>query len=158
MSDDLKLNILKRLDAEGSIKDTNDAFTDVASETILGALKSLESQDKVTYSTLSSEVWTLTPEGQDQLDNGSYEARIYNAVPEGDEGITVDELKTKFGNVANLGQGKGFKNKWIKKNGNSIVRLAASIVDQTKDDLEEVKATGSHGKKDVVKDLKRRNL
>ncbi|KAJ1958412.1 Phenylalanyl-tRNA synthetase, beta subunit, cytoplasmic [Linderina pennispora] len=158
MSDDLKLNILKKLDAEGSIKDTKDAFSDVASETILGALKSLESQDKVAYSTLSSEVWTLTPEGQDQLDNGSYEAQIYNAVPEGDEGITVDELKAKFGNVANLGQGKGFKNKWIKKNGSSIVRLAASIVDQTKIDLEEVKASGVHSKKDVVKDLKRRNL
>ncbi|KAJ1966304.1 Phenylalanyl-tRNA synthetase, beta subunit, cytoplasmic [Dipsacomyces acuminosporus] len=158
MSEELKLAILKNLEANGSIEDTKSAFANVPSETILGALKSLESQEKINYTTLSTETWTIEAEGQDQLDNGSYEARVYYAVPEGGEGISIDELKAKFGKIANLGQGKGFKNKWIKKNGNSIVRVAASIIDQTKLDLETVRATGTHPEKDVIKDLKRRSL
>ncbi|KAJ2897793.1 Phenylalanyl-tRNA synthetase, beta subunit, cytoplasmic [Coemansia aciculifera] len=112
----------------------------------------------VTCKILTNEVWSIEPEGQDQLDNGSYEARIFNAVPAGEQGASIDELKTKFGAVANLGQGKGFKNKWIKKSGDRIVRIVDTIVDQTKLDLETVQATGTHESKDVIKDLKRRNL
>lgn len=60
--------------------------------------------------------------------------------------------------MANLGQGKGFKNKWIKKTGTHIVRLVDTITDQTKVDLETVQLTGTHSSKDTLKDLKRRNL
>ncbi|KAJ2772099.1 Phenylalanyl-tRNA synthetase, beta subunit, cytoplasmic, partial [Coemansia linderi] len=110
MSDELKLTILKTLAAKGSIEDTAVTFKNVSSETVLGAIKSLESQEMVTHKTLTTEVWSVCPEGQDQLDNGSYEARIFHAVPAGEQGISIDELKAKFGAVANLGQGKGFKN------------------------------------------------
>ncbi|KAJ2660392.1 Phenylalanyl-tRNA synthetase, beta subunit, cytoplasmic [Coemansia sp. RSA 1200] len=158
MSENLRLEILNKLNAEGSIGNTSAIFKDVSVESIIGALKSLEIQEKVEYKTLSTEVWSLEPEGQDQLDNGSYEAQIFEAVPAGDQGISIDELKAKFGNKANLGQGKGFKNKWIKKAGNNIVRLVSEIVDQTRVDLEVVKSTGTHPNKDVLKDLKRRSL
>ncbi|KAJ2373867.1 Phenylalanyl-tRNA synthetase, beta subunit, cytoplasmic, partial [Coemansia sp. RSA 2607] len=153
MSEELKLSILNKLEAEGSIADTKIAFADVSAETILGALKSLESQE-VTYKTLTTEVWTIESEGQDMLDNGSYEARIFDAVPAGEQGIPVAELSAKFGKIASLGQGSGFKNKWIKKNGSNIVRLVDSIVDQVKVDLETVKATGGHTSSEVIKDLK----
>ncbi|KAJ2033105.1 Phenylalanyl-tRNA synthetase, beta subunit, cytoplasmic [Coemansia sp. RSA 922] len=158
MSDDLKLTILKTLAAKGSIEDTADAFKNVPSDVVLGALKSLESHEMVTYKILTTEVWSVDPEGQDQLDNGSYEARIFYAVPAGEQGVSINELKTKFGAIANLGQGKGFKNKWIKKSGDNIVRLVDTIVDQTKVDLETVLATGTHENKETIKDLKRRNL
>ncbi|KAJ1725086.1 Phenylalanyl-tRNA synthetase, beta subunit, cytoplasmic [Coemansia erecta] len=158
MSEELKLSVLNKLETEGSIADTKTAFADVSAETILGALKSLESQEKVTYKTLTTEVWTIESEGQDMLENGSYEARIFDAVPAGEQGIPVAELSAKFGKIASLGQGTGFKNKWIKKNGSNIVRLVDSIVDQVKVDLETVKATGGHTSSDVIKDLKRRRL
>ncbi|KAJ1800758.1 Phenylalanyl-tRNA synthetase, beta subunit, cytoplasmic [Coemansia sp. RSA 2399] len=158
MSEDLRLDILNKLDAEGSIADTSATFKDVSVESIIGALKSLEIQEKVGYTTLTTETWSLEPEGQYQLDNGSYEAQIFYAVPAGDQGISIDELKAKYGKNAILGQGKGFKNKWIKKAGNNIVRLVDEIVDQTKLDLEVVKNTGEHPQKDVLKDLKRRSL
>ncbi|KAJ2793956.1 Phenylalanyl-tRNA synthetase, beta subunit, cytoplasmic, partial [Coemansia furcata] len=158
MSDDLKLSILKTLAATGSIEDTAVTFNNVSSDTVLGAIKSLQSHEMVTHKILTTEVWTVEPEGQDQLDNGSYEARIFYAVPAGEQGVSIDELKTKFGAIANLGQGKGLKNKWIKKSGVNIVRLVDTIVDQAKVDLETVQATGTHENKETIKDLKRRNL
>lgn len=42
MSEDLKLNILKKLDTAGTIADTSAAYKDLTPESILGALKSLE--------------------------------------------------------------------------------------------------------------------
>ncbi|PIA15154.1 alpha subunit of cytoplasmic phenylalanyl-tRNA synthetase [Coemansia reversa NRRL 1564] len=158
MSDELKLTILRKLDSEGLIENTTATFKDVSVETILGALKSLESQEKIAYDTLTTEVWTIEAEGKDQLENGSYEAQVFEAVPPGNEGISIEALKAKFGAKANLGQGKGFKNKWIKKSGSNIVRLVDSITDQTKADLETVHQTGTHPSKDVIKDLKRRSL
>ncbi|KAJ2725547.1 Phenylalanyl-tRNA synthetase, beta subunit, cytoplasmic [Coemansia sp. Benny D115] len=158
MSEELKLNILNKLASEGSIADTKTAYAELASEKVLDALKSLESQEKVTYKSLNSEIWTIEPEGQDQLDNGSYEVRIFNAIPAGEEGITISELSAKYGKVAGLGQGKCLQNKWIKKSGASIVRLVDSVDDQIKTDLEVVQATGTHPSIDVLKNLKRRNL
>ncbi|KAI9503692.1 Phenylalanyl-tRNA synthetase, beta subunit, cytoplasmic [Coemansia spiralis] len=158
MSKDLRLDILNKLDSDGSISDTSATFKDVSIESIIGALKSLEIQEKVGYKTLTAEMWSIEPEGKDQLENGSYEARIFHAVPAGDRGIAIDELKAKYGNIANLGQGKGLRNKWLKKDGNNIVRLVDGVVDQTKLDLEIVNKTSTHPSKDVLKDLKRRNL
>ncbi|KAJ2001053.1 Phenylalanyl-tRNA synthetase, beta subunit, cytoplasmic [Coemansia thaxteri] len=158
MSDALKLTILKTLATDGTIENTAVAFKDTSSETVLGALKSLESHEMVSYQILTTEVWTIEPEGQDQIESGSYEARIFQAVPAGEQGIAISELKAKFGAAANLGQGKGFKNGWIKKNGDNIVRVVDTIVDQTKVDLEIVQATGTHESKETIKDLKRRNL
>ncbi|KAJ1868925.1 Phenylalanyl-tRNA synthetase, beta subunit, cytoplasmic, partial [Coemansia sp. RSA 486] len=156
MSEDLKLSILNKLAADGSIADTKTAFANVSSETILGALKSLESQEKVTYETITSEVWSIEPEGQDQLKNGSYEARIYDAVPAGEQGISIADLNAKFGKMANLGMGKGFQNKWIKKNGANVVRLVDSIVDQVKADLQTIVATNGNPSAEVIKNLKKR--
>ncbi|KAJ2256907.1 Phenylalanyl-tRNA synthetase, beta subunit, cytoplasmic, partial [Coemansia sp. RSA 451] len=93
MSEELKLTILKKLDSEGSIKDTTAAFKGVSEEVVLGALKSLESQEKVAYVTLTTEFWTIEAEGKDQLENGSYEARIFEAVPAGSQGIAIKDLE-----------------------------------------------------------------
>ncbi|KAJ2121452.1 Phenylalanyl-tRNA synthetase, beta subunit, cytoplasmic [Coemansia sp. RSA 720] len=158
MSEELKLTILKKLDSEGSIENTTAAFKDVSEDVVLGALKSLESQEKVTYVTLTTEFWTIEAEGKDQLENGSYEARIFEAVPAGSQGIAIKDLEAKFGKVAKLGQGKCLANKWVKKDGDSLVRVADSIVDQVKAGLETVHATGTHPSKDAIKDLKRRKL
>ncbi|KAJ1834342.1 Phenylalanyl-tRNA synthetase, beta subunit, cytoplasmic [Coemansia sp. RSA 2711] len=158
MSEDLKLTILKRLDSDGLIESTRVAFKDVPEETVLGALKSLESQEKVSYKTLTTEFWTIEPEGKDQLENGSYEARIFAAVPAGSQGVSMKDLEAQFGKVAKLGQGKCMAEKWLKKDGDMLVRLVDSVVDQVKANLEVVKAEGMHPDPSVIKDLKRRKL
>ncbi|KAJ2711779.1 Phenylalanyl-tRNA synthetase, beta subunit, cytoplasmic [Coemansia spiralis] len=158
MADNLKLTILQRLAADSVVEDTSAAFKDVSVEAVLGALNSLQIQDKVAYETRATEVWTLEAEGREQLENGSYEAQIFDAVPPGDEGVSIDELKARFGAKANLGQGKGFANKWIRKSGTNIVRVAAAIVDQTRADLQTVAATGTHPDASVIKALKGRKL
>ncbi|KAJ2348328.1 Phenylalanyl-tRNA synthetase, beta subunit, cytoplasmic, partial [Coemansia sp. RSA 2618] len=136
MSEELKLTILKKLNSDGLIESTTATFKDVSEESVLGALKSLESQEVVTYKTLTTEFWTIEAEGKDQLENGSYEARIFEAVPAGSQGIAIKDLEAKFGKVAKLGQGKCLAKKWVKKDGDLLVRLADSIVDQVKTDLQ----------------------
>ncbi|KAI9472712.1 tRNA synthetases class II core domain (F)-domain-containing protein [Coemansia mojavensis] len=158
MSEELKLNILSKLDSDGTIEDTSATFKGVSEEAVLGALKSLESQEKVKYKTLTTEIWTLEAEGKDQLESGSYEVRIFNAVPAGSDGITISELEAKFGKVAKLGQGKCLANKWLKKDGDKLVRTVESVTDKVQADLATVNSTSTHPSKDTLKDLKRRKL
>ena len=57
-----------------------------------------------------------------------------------------------------VGQGKAFKNKWIKKDGDRLVRLTETIADQTQADLQVIRDTASHSDAEVLKDLKKRKL
>lgn len=57
-----------------------------------------------------------------------------------------------------VGQGKAFKNKWIKKDGDRLVRLVASVQDQTRIDLQIVQRTGAHPDAETVKELRKRKL
>ena len=63
-----------------------------------------------------------------------------------------------MGKAASIGQGKAFKNGWIKKNGSNLVRAKESIEDQTKNDLEEIKKTTTHSNTKTLNDLKKRKL
>ena len=63
-----------------------------------------------------------------------------------------------MGKAASIGQGKAFKNGWIKKNGSNLVRVVDSIVDQTKNDLQEVKKSSTHSNAKTLADLKKRKL
>ncbi|ORX80740.1 hypothetical protein K493DRAFT_242506 [Basidiobolus meristosporus CBS 931.73] len=160
--ENLQLQILKTLDAQGEILDTKDFTledgTQVDQLVILGALNSLLSREMVEYQSLDSEVWYLTEEGKEISASGSHEVVVFNTIPEGPEGIAISELQAKLGNVAKIGQGKAFKNKWIKKNGANLVRAVEKVEDQTKEDLIVIQETGSHPNAEVLKDLKRRKL
>jgi phenylalanyl-tRNA synthetase alpha chain len=63
-----------------------------------------------------------------------------------------------FGAAAKAGQGKAFKNKWISKKGNNLVRLVDSIVDETQRDLKEVEASGTLSNAKLLAELKKRTL
>ena len=68
----------------------------------------------------------LTPEGSSIALNGSHEARVWGAVPVKGQGapITPKELEAAVGaEVAKVGQGRAFKNKWIAKEGAGLVKL-----------------------------------
>jgi hypothetical protein len=59
---------------------------------------------------------------------------------------------------AKIGQGKAFKNKWIKKDGEKLLKEAETVVDQTQQDLLVIRNTGSHSDAETLKDLKKRKL
>jgi phenylalanyl-tRNA synthetase alpha chain len=75
----------------------------------------------LTFTQIDHDSWALTAEGKDLATSGSHEAKFYNAVP--DCGIEIKTLQGVMGDSYGFGQGKAFKNKWVKKDGAMIVRI-----------------------------------
>lgn len=121
----------------------------------------------------------LTPEGSSIALNGSHEARVWAALPVKGQGtpVTPKELEAVVGSeVAKVGQGRAFKNKWIAKDGSGLVKLVRrnaastgrvtylfmqteSIDDSTQKDMHEVDSTGTlkAGEK-ALAELRKRKL
>lgn len=134
----------------------------------------------ITYETHETTSHVLTDEGATIALNGSHEARVWAAVPAKGEGapITPKQLEQALtAEIAKVGQGRAFKNKWIAKEGDGLVKLvsvfaveygsytkrlrsqAASIDDATQKDMREVDSTGTlkTGEK-ALADLRKRKL
>ncbi|PVU94415.1 hypothetical protein BB561_002570 [Smittium simulii] len=159
MATELQQNILLFLSQSGSIANTA-ALEDgkLDQQIVFSALKSLESRAFVEFSAIEQESWLLTEEGSQIMENGSHEVRVFNQVPEGEDGISIADLTSKLGAIAKIGQGKAFKNSWISKKGDRLIRTVSSVEDVTKTQLEEIKATGNHTDSSIIKELKRRKL
>lgn len=70
----------------------------------------------------------LTPEGSQIVSEGSHEARVWAALPAKGEGqpMTPQQLKQKVGDeTAKVGQGRAFKNGWIAKEGEGLIKKAS---------------------------------
>ncbi|KAF8914038.1 tRNA synthetases class II core domain (F)-domain-containing protein [Gymnopilus junonius] len=70
------------------------------------------------------------------------------------------QLKKAVGDeTAKIGQGRAFKNRWIAKDGDGLVKATDAIQDQTKEDLQEIASTGTlkAGEK-ILADLRKRKL
>ncbi len=102
------------------------------------------------------EYYELSPEGKLMADTGSHEAKVFNAIPPA--GLLISELAARVGDAAAFGQAKAFKNKWIKKEGATLVRLVEAIVDQTQLDLKQIEQHGTLDNEAAMKDLKKRQL
>ncbi|KAJ8523491.1 hypothetical protein ONZ45_g127 [Pleurotus djamor] len=171
MAEALQQAILDTLNAESKIADTRalvlpgeklPATSNDAQIAILGALNSLSSRDMVTYETHEVISHVLTPEGEQIVDQGSHEARVWSALALKGQGDPVSpaQLKKLVGDeTAKVGQGRAFKNGWVGKEGDGLVKLVSDIKDVTKDDLVEIKATGTlkSGEKTLA-DLRKRKL
>ncbi|KAM6495768.1 phenylalanine-tRNA ligase [Amanita muscaria] len=171
MAEALQQLILDNLQANEVIYDTRSVILPGQSQPatshedqnlILGALNSLTSRDMITYGTHEVFSHALSPEGSQIAQQGSHEARIWSALPEKGQGtpVTPVQLKQLVGDeAAKVGQGRAFKNGWIGKDGNGLVRLVAEIRDTTQEDLGEILATGTlkSGEK-VLSDLRKRKL
>ncbi|EKM59329.1 uncharacterized protein PHACADRAFT_249754 [Phanerochaete carnosa HHB-10118-sp] len=116
----------------------------------------------ISYETHETTSHVLTPEGASIALNGSHEARVWAAVPVKGEGspMTPKELEAKIGSdIAKIGQGRAFKNKWIGKEGDSLVKLAAQIDDVTQKEMREVDSTGTlKGGEKALAELRKRKL
>ncbi|KNE95974.1 hypothetical protein PSTG_10665 [Puccinia striiformis f. sp. tritici PST-78] len=156
-SHDLQQHILTILDSAAPIADTRllsypdgraaDPEECASTEyqlSIKSALDSLVGKEMVTYQTHNIEHHLLTQEGHDLAQSGSHEYRVWDAL--GEDGLSMAELQAKLGpDSAKIGQGKAFRNKWIKKrsDGGFIRAVTADqLIDQTKLDLLSIDQSG----------------
>ena len=82
----------------------------------------------ITYTTQETVSHVLTQEGAQIALQGSHEARVWAACPTKGEGnpIPIKQLQEKVGaETAKIGQGQAFKNKWIGKEGEGLVKLVS---------------------------------
>jgi phenylalanyl-tRNA synthetase alpha chain len=82
----------------------------------------------ITYETHETVSHVLTSEGSSIALNGSHEARVWAAVPAKGEGVPMPpkELERIVGSeIAKVGQGRAFKNKWVGKEGDGLVKLVS---------------------------------
>ncbi|KAG8856796.1 Phenylalanyl-tRNA synthetase, beta subunit, cytoplasmic [Tulasnella sp. 330] len=171
MAEQLQQHILDQLSSTSSIQDTRtitipgDATPATSQDSqliIQGALNSLLSREMITYTTQESFAYGLTPEGNDIADKGSHEAVVWSVLPLKGHGaaLSIKDLKAKVGDeTAKIGQGRAFKNGWVGKEGDGLVKLTANIDDVTRNELTEIRETGSvkAGEK-VIADLRKRKL
>lgn len=171
MALELQQLVLDQLESANEIKDTrtivlpgetSPATSQDAQLLIQGALNSLLSREMITYTTQDVLVYELTPEGAHLAEQGSHESRVWNALPlKGEEaGLTPIELKNAVGaETAKFGQGAAFKKGWIGKDGDKLVKLVPTIVDSAREDLLEIRNTGTlKAGESALKDIRKRSL
>ncbi|PCH41234.1 hypothetical protein WOLCODRAFT_137263 [Wolfiporia cocos MD-104 SS10] len=171
MSEAIQQLVLDTLDKLGTIHDTRTlvlpGHSDPAAShdsqiIILGALNSLASREMITYTTQETISHVLTPEGAHIALQGSHEARVWAALPAKGETkpLTPKQLEERVGSeTAKIGQGRAFKNKWIAKEGDGLVKAVPSIQDTTQLEMREVDSTGTlkTGEK-ALAELRKRKL
>jgi hypothetical protein len=84
----------------------------------------------ISYTTQEISSHVLTPEGSQIVLEGSHEARVWSALPEKGAGAPIPpaKLKSLIGDeAAKVGQGRAFKNGWIGKEGDGLVKLVCFI-------------------------------
>ncbi|KAF9513595.1 hypothetical protein BS47DRAFT_1317397 [Hydnum rufescens UP504] len=171
MSLELQQLVLDILDKESEIKDTRTiifpgeskpATSQDAQLLIQGALNSLLSREIILYSTQEILAYDLSTEGAQLAEQGSHEARVWAVLPLKGQGngMSIKDLRQAVGDEsAKIGQGRAFKSGWIGKEGDNLVKLIPSIVDATREELIEIKNTGTlkAGEKSLA-ELRKRKL
>lgn len=82
----------------------------------------------IIYETNEVSTHALTAEGAQIASEGSHEARVWSALPTKGQGapLTPVQLKKQVGDeTAKVGQGRAFKNGWIGKDGDGLVKLVS---------------------------------
>lgn len=126
LTGDLTSEILQALSKSDQILST-EAFAQVPFDSVKAALDRLSARSMVTYEQIERDEALLEPEAENIVSHGSHEARVFEAVRKAMGGLSIQELETEIGDktVTKLGQGKAFKEKWIKKDGSKIVALVS---------------------------------
>ena len=126
---DLPTQVLHALNAATTLPLlSTEAFPTTESSALRGALDSLHSNEMVVYETIEKEVAVLTPEGEGIVAEGSHEAKVYDAVCKAIGGLSIKELPGVVGAAsAKVGQGKAFKEGWIKKDGDRLIKNVSSL-------------------------------
>ncbi|MCL4139414.1 UNVERIFIED_CONTAM: hypothetical protein GTU68_031490 [Idotea baltica] len=138
---------------------STDAATElnVPHQKIVGAIKSLESLgDVIGVTQHNQKILVCTDEGQKLADEGSHEARLFEFIPL--EGETVVNIKKNFP-ASGVALGAALKKKWVRKEGDKILRSVDSIVDEVQKHLQAVKTGDPSSVDDKTKaEYKKRKL
>lgn len=156
---DLEALILSTLQSKGEISDSWSFAVDVGvdHQSLIGTLKSLLVDAYVVDEPLSSTFWVLTDEGSDIASNGSPEYQVFNAVR--DSGISMAELQNLVGDsISKIGLGPCMKSKWLKKDGDKILRVVSEVKDESAEILKAIASGSTSISEDELKNLKRRKL
>lgn len=159
MAEDLTAQVLSVLNkADGPVL-TAQAFPDKDFVTVKSAVDRLRSREFLEAKQVDRIELVPTEEGATFVQHGSPEARVYNVVKEKGKVVIKDVAKlVGDANVAKFGQGSAFKNKWIRKDGDSLVPLVDSIEDVTGNQLKEITEKKTLSDSKAVADLKKRKL
>ncbi|RPB29545.1 hypothetical protein L211DRAFT_832253 [Terfezia boudieri ATCC MYA-4762] len=157
---DLPTHILETIASAASLPLlSSKAFPTVDSLHVKSALDSLASREMITYETVDKEEAELTDEAAGIVKDGSHEAKVYEAVCMSLDGLKISELAKVVGaSSAKVGQGKAFKEGWIKKDGDRLLKAAPSIKDVTRENLRIIQSTRTHPDGATLTDLKKRKL
>jgi len=83
---------------------------------------------------------------------------VYEAVP-ADGGISLSDLNNLVGeSVSKIGLGQCMKSKWVKKEGEKIIKIMFDLQDTTRDILKAVNKNHKEVPEEEIKNLKRRKL
>lgn len=125
-SGDLTSQILQALSEKSPLL-SSEAFPTIAFQDIKAALDRLASRSMITYETIDKEEAILEPEAEQIAEHGSHEARVFEALRNAVEGLSIQDLEKAIGDktVTKVGQGKAFKEKWIKKSSDG--KLVATV-------------------------------
>lgn len=138
-SGDLPTQLLQALSIQSPLV-SSEAFPAVPALEIKAALDRLASRSMITYQTIDKEEVILEPEAEQIAAQGSHEARVFEVVRQALEGLTIQELETTIGdkNVANVGRGRAFKEKWIGKgkDGKLVATVCAPLPHLTENALD----------------------
>lgn len=129
--------ILQYLSSNEAIEDTYPWADELKldHDAVVGALKSLLSEDYVVSSDLTTTFCTLSDEAETILKDGSQEMLVLKALQEAGP-MSIPELQNKVGkNVAKIGMGNCMKSKWVKKDGANLVPL--KTVDEVEDTVQQ---------------------
>lgn len=113
---DLTSQILRALNKTAPLLST-ESFSASNFTDLKAALDRLAARRMIEYETIQREELYLEAEGEAITAHGSHEARVFEVLRTTNGGLTVQELEKTIGdkNIAKLGRGKAFQNKWIAK-------------------------------------------
>lgn len=159
MAIDLTAEVLDALSQTDQPILSTDAFPSTPSSEIKSALDRLKSREMVVYETIDKDEAVLTSEAEGIAANGSHEAKVFEAVSRAVEGMRISDLPRAVGQEsAKIGQGKAFKEGWIKKHGDILRANRESITDTSREQLQTIQNTRTHPDPKILNDLKKRKL
>lgn len=124
-------------------------------ERLVGVLKSLEADLRVTSTPTKLEGWKFTAEGEKYSVEGSPESQVFNLVKSRGS-VTKEVIEQELGEAGKVGVGAAMKNKWIALN--KETKEFATVCESTSDDVQaDLRALASLSK-DKIEALKKRKL
>ncbi|CAJ1372656.1 unnamed protein product [Effrenium voratum] len=110
----MRKQLIEYIEANGGFEDSEKLCEEKGwdHETLVGAIKSLQSEEQITAEASKREGWKLTAEGEEYCRSGSPEVQVFDFV-KAKGSVPSSELDAALGAMAKIGLGTCMKNKWV---------------------------------------------